>query len=51
MFLNAKSFNQDLNNWNVKKVISMISLFEGAESFNQDLDSWDLQETITEVFH
>ena len=40
-FRNAKSFNQDLSNWNVSKVTNMGFLFEGATAFNQPLNSWN----------
>ena len=37
LFLNAKSFNQPLNNWNVFNVTNMESMFHDASSFNQPL--------------
>ena len=38
MFLNARSFNQPLNDWNVSNVEYMNSMFAGATSFNQPLN-------------
>jgi surface protein len=37
MFVEATSFNQPLNNWNVSKVTNMEAMFWGATSFNQPL--------------
>ena len=35
MFLNAVSFNIDISKWNVEKVTSMTSMFQGATKFAQ----------------
>ena len=40
MFVNATSFNQPLNNWNVSNVTDMSGMFASATSFNQDLSMW-----------
>jgi len=40
MFIGAKSFNQDLSNWDVSSVIDMNTMFAGATSFNQNLCAW-----------
>ena len=42
MFSGAKSFNQDLSEWNVDKVTNMAMMFNGATSFKQVLrgDKW-----------
>jgi len=42
MFVGATSFNQPLNNWNVRNVRNMSSMFAGATSFNQPLNNWDV---------
>jgi len=42
MFLKAKKFNQNINNWNTGKVTNMSSMFSGTESFNQPLNSWNV---------
>jgi len=34
MFLDAVSFNKNINNWNVTKIIYIIYMFAGAKSFN-----------------
>jgi surface protein len=40
MFLNAASFNQNLNSWNVSNVTNMNDMFNNATSYNQDLSNW-----------
>ncbi|BDC99815.1 BspA family leucine-rich repeat surface protein [Persicobacter psychrovividus] len=42
MFRGAKSFNGDLNSWDVSNVTDMSSMFFGANSFNGDLSDWDV---------
>ena len=42
MFCDAEKFNQDINSWNVSKVIDMESMFCGTEKFNQPIDRWDV---------
>lgn len=50
MFLNAKNFNQDLNNWQIGGSrghhVDMISMFEGAEKFNGKVSDWDVRSVI-----
>jgi len=41
MFRVCKSLNQDLNSWNVEKVVDMNLMFYSAKSFNQTL-CWDM---------
>ena len=40
--MDASSFNQPLNNWNVSKVREMNCMFWNAESFNQPLNKWNV---------
>ena len=47
MFSNARSFNQDISNWDVSAVINMAGMFEGATAFNQDLSNWDVSSVIS----
>ncbi len=41
MFWDATNFNQNLNSWDVKKVISMQNMFSGTQKFNSALDKWE----------
>jgi surface protein len=43
MFYHAKSFNQDISNWNTSNVKNMYGMFQGAKSFNQDISKWDIK--------
>ena len=47
MFVNATSFNGDLNAWDVSNVTNMRSMFSNATSFNQDLNNWDVSKVTT----
>ena len=38
--LAAKSFNQDISNWNLASSTQAVEMFKGATSFNQNLCSW-----------
>ena len=38
MFSNAKSFNQNINSWNVSNVTHMNGMFNDAIRFNQPLN-------------
>ena len=42
MFMNATSFDQPLNAWNVSNVKLFYSMFEGATAFNKPLNAWDI---------
>jgi len=41
MFIDAESFNQNINNWDISNVVSMAGIFQGAENYNQPLDNWN----------
>ncbi|WP_156921447.1 BspA family leucine-rich repeat surface protein, partial [Williamsoniiplasma luminosum] len=40
-FMDAESFNQELNDWNVSNVWDMNTMFIRAKAFNQDLNNWE----------
>lgn len=40
MFFNASSFNQPINDWDIRNVLNFLGFLTGATSFNQDLSSW-----------
>src|SRR5690625_7010078 len=42
MFRAARSFNRELDKWDVRSVTKMSEMFSSATSFNQDLNSWDV---------
>ena len=42
MFRYARSFNQDIGDWNVSNVGNMSYMFSGAASFNQDIGDWNV---------
>ena len=42
MFHGASVFNQDIGNWDVRRVLNMSSMFNSATSFNQDIGNWDV---------
>ena len=42
MFTAASIFNQDISNWDVSHVLTMLLMFAGATSFNQDIHLWDV---------
>lgn len=41
MFLNASSFNQDIDGWNTGNLEEMHHMFNGASSFNGDINNWN----------
>ncbi|MFN4007353.1 MAG: BspA family leucine-rich repeat surface protein [Chitinophagaceae bacterium] len=41
MFLNCRSFNGDISNWNTEHVTKMDSMFAGATIFNQPIGNWN----------
>jgi surface protein len=43
MFREAKTFNQDIGNWNVGNVNAMTGMLRDAKLFNQDLNEWDIK--------
>jgi len=42
LFLDAHTFNENLNNWNVSNVTNMNAMFDNAYLFDQPLDNWDV---------
>jgi len=50
MFANANSFNGDLSNWNVSKVVNMKFMFFSANSFNGDLSNWNVS-NVRSMYH
>jgi surface protein len=50
MFAWARSFNQDLSNWDVRNVTEMDYMFEDASNFtDQDLSGWNVSKVTTHV--
>jgi surface protein len=43
MFREAKTFNQDIGNWNVGNVNAMTGMLRDAKLFNRDLNKWDIR--------
>lgn len=50
MFYNASSFNQIINNWDVKRVTNMSHMFYNATSFNQPLNNWNISNVKNILF-
>ena len=42
MFIDAKSFNDDISNWDVSSATDMSRMFAYAKSFDGDLSKWDV---------
>ncbi|KAL7491152.1 hypothetical protein ACHAWT_000622 [Skeletonema menzelii] len=46
VFMNRKTFNEDISGWQVGNVTDMWGMFLGATTFNQDLSTWDISSVI-----
>lgn len=46
MFRHNRSFNQDLNSWDTRKVTNMVDMFGGAGSFNGKISDWDTSNVV-----
>jgi uncharacterized protein (TIGR02145 family) len=42
IFMNARSFNDPINHWDVSNVVTFFGMFRDAEIFNQPLEMWDM---------
>ena len=42
LFLDAHTFNEPLNNWDVSNVTNMHAMFDNAYDFNQPLNNWEV---------
>ncbi len=49
MFWYASSFNQPINDWDIRKVESFVGFLTAATSFNQDLSSWPSKFNVNAV--
>ena len=49
MFWYSSSFNQPINDWDIRKVESFVGFLTGATSFNQDLSSWPSKFNVNAV--
>ncbi|MGQ0973442.1 BspA family leucine-rich repeat surface protein [Acinetobacter baumannii] len=55
MFYEAKAFNQNIADWNIKNVMFFENMLNGATSFNQDLSAWcgkfNINADISRIFN
>jgi hypothetical protein len=43
LFMQKKTFNDNIERWDVSKVTTMQNMFSSAEMFNQPINRWDIQ--------
>jgi len=46
MFAETKSFNADLNNWEMNNISSVSGMFANSENFNGEIDQWDVGKVV-----
>jgi len=53
MFNSCELFDQDINNWDVSRVVSMKNMFYGCTNFNKPLNKWSLTRItdVTQMFY
>merc|ERR1712086_45937 len=46
MFLEARTFNQPIEDWDVSRVTRMSSMFNLASTFDQPIEDWDVSSVV-----
>ena len=42
LFYYNQTFNDDISNWSVFRVVDMNNMFAGTSNFNGDISAWDV---------
>ena len=52
VFAGKTTFNDDISNWDVSNVTTMLNMFNGATSFNKNISSWNVSKVanMTSMF-